>query len=76
MTTKLPPSHYLPLWEEASAQEIGICVTCDGPDSQRSLLNSLYACRQEFGGFEDMMIFQPHPVGTLFIAHKTVELPE
>lgn len=76
MTTKLPPSHYLLLWEEAEAQEIGLMITCDNADSQRSLLNSLYACRQEFGGFEDMMIFQPHPVGTLYVMKKTVELPE
>lgn len=76
MTTKLPPSYYLPLWEQAAEQEIGLHVTTASSDDQRSLINSLYACRQEFGGFEDMMIFQPHPVGTIYIAKKAVELPE
>lgn len=76
MTTKLPPSYYLPIWEQAAEQEIGLHITTDGADSQRSLLNSLYACRQEFGGFEDLMIFQPHPIGTLYICRKSVELSE
>lgn len=76
MTTKFPPSHYLPLWEAAAAEEIGIHITTAGVDDQKSLIGSLYACRQEFGGFEDLMIFQPHPVGTIYIAYKTVELPD
>lgn len=75
MTTKLPPSHYLPLWEKASEHEIGICVNV-APEDQLKFINAMYECRSVCGGFEDMMIFQPKPEGTIFIAHKTVELPE
>src|SRR5216684_3608284 len=75
MPTKLPPETYLEIWERASAEEIGLCVNVV-PEDQTKLINALYECRQTFGGFEDMMIFQPKPDGTLFIAHKTVELPE
>jgi hypothetical protein len=75
MTTKLPAETYLPFWARAAAEEIGILITCD-PDDQTKLINALYAARAEFGGFEDMMIFQPKPAGQVFIAHKTVELPE
>lgn len=75
MVTKLPPEHYLPIWEAADAEEIGICVQCE-PADQAKLVNALYECRNTCGGFEDLMIFQPKPEGTLFIAHKTVELPE
>lgn len=76
MTTKLPSTHYLPLWEAAAEQEIGIHITCDSADSQRRLTIALYDCRKITGGFEDLMIFQPHPVGTIYIARKTVELPD
>ena len=75
MATKLPPETYLELWERAEAEEIGLCVKVE-PNDQMKLVNALYECRSTFGGFEDMMIFQPQPAGTLFIAHKTVELPE
>ena len=76
MTTKLPATYYLPLWEQAQEQEIGIRITCPNADHQRLLVNALYACRQETGGFEELMLFQPHPVGTIFIAKKTCELPD
>lgn len=76
MTTKFPATYYLPLWEQAAAQEIGIRITCADPDSQRKLVIALYECRKQTGGFDDLMLFQPHPVGTIFIAYKTVELPE
>lgn len=76
MATKLPATYYLPLWEQAHAQEIGILIRCLNADHQRLLVNALYQCRKETGGFEDMMIFQPMPPGTIFIAHKTVELPD
>lgn len=76
MTTRLPASYYLPLWEQAAAEEIGIRITCKSPDDQKKLLNQLYECRKQLGGFEDLMIFQPHPPGTIYIARKTVELPE
>ena len=75
MTTKLPPEHYLPIWESAQEQEIGIEVLCP-PEDQVKLVNYLYECRNVCGGFEDLMIFQPKPEGTLFIAHKSAELPE
>lgn len=78
MTTKLPASFYLPLWEAASEEEMGIHITVPPhpANDQPLLVNALYACRQETGGFEDLMIFQPQPPGTIYIARKTVELPE
>jgi len=75
MTTKLPPETYIKVWEAAEAEEIGICVSVE-PSDQLKLVNALYECRQTFGGFDDMMIFQPKPEGQVFIAHKTAELPE
>lgn len=75
MTTKLPATYYLLLWERASEEEIGLHITV-ARDDQPKLVNELYRCRQEVGGFEDMMIFQPQPPGTVYIARKTVELPE
>jgi hypothetical protein len=75
MATKLPAETYLQVWERASAEEIGICLQVD-PADQLKLVNALYECRSTFGGFEDMMIFQPKPDGTVFIAHKDAQLPE
>lgn len=75
MTTKLPSNTYLPFWERAQSEEIGIEITCV-PEDQPKLINALYDCRQTYGGFEDLMIFQPKPEGRIFIAHRTVELPE
>lgn len=75
MATKLPPDTYLPFWERAHAEEIGIEITCV-PEDQIKLINALYEARSTFGGYEEMMIFQPKPEGRIFIAHKTVELPE
>lgn len=76
MTTKLPATYYLPIWEQAAEQEIGLRITCADADNQRLLINALYACRQEVGGFEDLILFQPAPPGTIFIAKKTTELPD
>ncbi len=76
MATKKPAIYYLPLWEKAEAEEIGLHVTCETADDQRKLVNALYECRKQVGGFEGMMIFQPHPIGTIFIAHQTVEMPD
>jgi len=75
MVTRLPLETYLELWQRAEAEEIGLCVNVE-PKDQGKLVVALYECRQTFGGFEDMMIFQPKPEGTLFIAHKDAELPE
>lgn len=74
MGTKLPPEFYLPLWEQAAKEEIGIEIKCD-PEDQPILVNALYDCRREAGRFEDMIIMQPPPLGTVFITHKSVELP-
>ena len=75
MTTRLKPEAYLELWERAEAEEIGLEVNVD-PKDQSKLVNALYECKQTFGGFGDMMLFQPQPPGTVFIAHKDAELPE
>lgn len=75
MTTHLPVDYYEPLWQQAQQEEIGIEVTVE-PEDQSRFVNDLYACRRETGGYEDLMIFQPLPEGTIFIAKKAVELPE
>lgn len=73
MATKPGHDTYLQFWEEANAQEIGLYIKVD-PEDQVKLINALYAARAEYGGYEGMIIFQPAPRGTLYIAHKTVEL--
>jgi hypothetical protein len=75
MGTKLAPEYYLPLWEQAEAEEIGIEVKVD-PDDQHELVKALYECRKSVGRFADLMVFQPPPLGTLFIAHKNSEAVE
>lgn len=77
MVTKLPSDTYLPFWERAKAEEIGIEITCV-PEDQLKLVNALYQARSDHSvdEYEEMMIFQPKPEGRIFIAHKTVELPE
>jgi hypothetical protein len=74
MVTKLPTETYFELWKRAAKEEIGLEVKVV-PEDQMKLVSALYDCRRTFGGFEDMMIFQPKPEGTVFIARKTVELP-
>lgn len=76
MTTKPDPLTFLNFWQEASEQEFGLLIVCKDEDDKRLLVNTLYACRQASGGFENMMILQPNPSNTLFIAKKTTELPE
>ena len=75
MGTRLSPETYLQFWQEASGFEFGLEVKVH-PEDQSKMVNALYECRDTFGGFEDMMIFQPQPAGTLFIMKNTVELPE
>ncbi len=75
MTTKLPATYYLPLWEQAEQEEIGLLIRTDY-DSMPNLVKALYACKQEVGGFEDLILFQPQPPGTIYLARKTVEVPE
>jgi len=71
----MPPEAYLRFWQEADEQEIGIEVLVP-PDDQQKFVNAIYECRSEHGGFEDLMVFQPAPPGTIFIAHRNVELPD
>lgn len=75
MTTRLPPEEYLKYWEAAAQQEMGIEIKVR-PEDQMKMVNALYECKSTFGGFDDLMLFQPKPEGTIFIAKKTVELPE
>jgi len=75
MTTRLAPETYLQFWQQASELEFGLEVKVH-PDDQAKVLGALYECRDIFGGFEDMIIFQPAPSGTLFIMRNTTELPE
>lgn len=75
MATRLAPETLLQFWQEASGFEFGLEVKVH-PDDQAKFLNALYEARGTFGGFEDMMIFQPAPAGTLFIMRETTELPE
>lgn len=74
MTTKLPAEEYLRYWEAASATEIGIEVLVI-PEDQQKFINALYDCRNTFGGYENLIVFQPKPEGTVFIAKKSAELP-
>lgn len=69
MTTKRPASYYLPLWEQAAKEEFGVKVKVE-PEDQILLVNALYDCRQTVGGFEDLIVIQPQPLGTVFIVHK------
>jgi len=76
MTTKANPLSYLNFWEEASALEFGLYVACADEADKRLLVNALYECRKQSGGFDELMIFQPNPPNVLFIAKRTTELPE
>jgi hypothetical protein len=73
MTTKLDPLAYLNFWEEAAAQEFGLLVECASEEDKRLLVNALYECRKKTEGFEELMIFQPHPPNVLFITKKTLK---
>lgn len=74
MTTKLPPDEYLKYWQAATEQDIGICVQVE-PDDQVKFVNALYDCRSTFGGFENLIVMQPKPLGTVFVMKKSAELP-
>lgn len=74
MATKLPQSEYLKYWEAAEAEEIGIHITLE-PEDQVVFINGLYDCRKTFGGYENIIVMQPKPLGTVFVMKKTVELP-
>ncbi len=69
MATKLPTETYLRYWEAAALQEIGIEIKVD-PNDQAMFMNALYDARKMFGGYEDMIVLQPNPPGTIFIRKK------
>lgn len=71
MATKSPPETYLQYWQAAAQQEIGIEIKVD-PEDQALLVNHLYEARSIFGGYENLIIFQPNPPGTLFIRTKEI----
>jgi hypothetical protein len=71
MATKAPPETYLRYWIAAAEQEIGICIQTV-PEDQALLVNLLYDARNTFGGYEDLMILQPNPPGTIFIRTKAL----
>lgn len=75
MTTKLSPETYLQFWQEAQGFEFGLEVKVH-PDDVSKFINALYEARSTFGGFEDMIVMQPNPPGTIFIMKNTVEMPE
>ena len=75
MTTRLRPEAYLEFWREAHALEIGLHITLD-PKDQPKFINELYNARKVLGGYQDMIVFQPAPIGTIFICHMNAELPE
>lgn len=71
MATRPPPETYLRYWAAAAEQEIGIEIKVD-PADQAMLVNQLYEARNAFGGYEDMIILQPNPPGTIFIRTKEI----
>jgi hypothetical protein len=73
MGTKLPSEAYLPIWEAAEAEEIGLEIKVV-PEDQMLLVQALYDCKKAVGGFEDFIIAQPKPPGTIFLVRKTVEM--
>jgi hypothetical protein len=75
MATKPPSTSYLALWQAADREEIGLKITVND-DDRRKFVADLYLAREEFGGFDHMMIMQPMPPGTVFIIHETTEVPE
>lgn len=72
MATRAPPETYLKYWIAAAEQEIGICIQVD-PNDQSLFVNLLYDARNVFGGYEDFMILQPNPPGTVFVRKKEIE---
>lgn len=74
MATKLPVEEYLKFWEAAEAEEIGLLINCE-PADQMKLVNTLFECRSTFGGYENLLLCQPKPEGTIFLVKKASELP-
>lgn len=69
MTTKKPAEYYSPLWEQAAKEEFGVKIKVE-PEDQMLFVNALYDCRKATGGFDDLIVMQPQPLGTVFIVHK------
>ena len=70
--TRTPAAAYLPLWERALTEEIGVCIECT---DRAKLVAGLYDARAESNDprLEALMIFQPKE-GLVYIAKKSVEL--
>lgn len=75
MTTKPNPLSYLNFWQEASELEFGLLVEMASEDDKRNIVNALYECRKQSGGFENLIIMQPTTT-MFYIMKKTVEMPE
>lgn len=71
---------YLPVLEAAMEQEIGLFVKVEDMATKHNLENLLYQLRKDHAPvYDDLAIFRPVIDGDdaiLFIAKKTVELPE
>jgi len=75
MATHKPPEDLIKYWIAASEQEFGIEIRVV-PEDQHKFVQDLYQARQHFGGFEDLMLAQVQPEGTVFIIKQSTELPE
>lgn len=75
MTTRRPPEYYLPIWEQAQEEELGLLIKVE-PEDQTLLINALYDCRKAVGGFDDLIIMSPQPAGTVYVMKKTTEVVE
>jgi hypothetical protein len=72
--TKLNPETYIPLWQRALGEEIGLYIDTD---NRSVLVQELYEARKRAQDprLEALMIFQPRD-GIVFIAKKMVELDD
>lgn len=70
--TKLAAETYLPLWERALDEEIGILIRCT---NRIKLADALFKAKSQSlnPAFADLMLFQPAE-DLIFIAKKAVEL--
>jgi hypothetical protein len=70
--TKLPAATYLPLWDRALEEEIGILIRCT---DRLKLAQALYEAKAKSlnPAYADLMLFQPAE-DLIYIAKKAVEL--
>ncbi len=75
MALRPSPLTYLPLFDRALDEEIGIAFMVDIP--RESFRNELYKARKMSGDprYKDLIIFCPNN-GEIFIAKKAVELDQ